>query len=336
MVLCVTHSNDVFNTSLVIASLEKMGIKTIRFNTDELLNSALVTHKLVNGKMDVLLRINDKLYSYKNIKAVWFRKLWSPKILDTIDQAYQNNVASEIRSSLFSFFNLLEKNTFCINKISQELNVERDKFNQLYCAKKSELLIPDTIVTSNFDELLHFYNANNQTIIAKLQNALSFAIQNAQQFFPTTEINASNVQMLEDTIRICPMIFQTNIQKAFELRIVFINGKCLTAKINATQSIHGKTDWRNSEENATKWEKFELPPNQIEKLIKLMHSLNLIFGVIDMIVTPNNEFVFLEVNPSGEWGMLEKDLGLPISQTIANTIANKIALPTKKQIETVK
>jgi len=39
-----------------------------------------------------------------------------------------------------------------------------------------------------------------------------------------------------------------------------------------------------------------------------------------VIVTPEGEHVFLEVNPLGQWGMLERDLGLPISQAIAEAL----------------
>ena len=40
----------------------------------------------------------------------------------------------------------------------------------------------------------------------------------------------------------------------------------------------------------------------------------------DLIVTPAGETVFLELNPSGEWGMLERDLGLPIGAALAEEL----------------
>ena len=51
-----------------------------------------------------------------------------------------------------------------------------------------------------------------------------------------------------------------------------------------------------------------------------MSDLGLVFGAVDLICTPAGEHVFLEVNPSGEWGMLERDLGLPISEAIAEAL----------------
>jgi len=55
----------------------------------------------------------------------------------------------------------------------------------------------------------------------------------------------------------------------------------------------------------------------------LMTGLGLVFGALDFIVTPEGEQVFLEVNPSGEWGMLEKFADLPIAAAIAAALARR-------------
>lgn len=47
-----------------------------------------------------------------------------------------------------------------------------------------------------------------------------------------------------------------------------------------------------------------------------MDAFNLMFGAFDFIVTPRNEWVFLEVNPNGQWLWLERSLNLNISQKI--------------------
>lgn len=68
----------------------------------------------------------------------------------------------------------------------------------------------------------------------------------------------------------------------------------------------------------------ELPGHIEEKIDEMMRLLGLQFGAIDMILQPDGEYVFLEVNPQGEWGMLEKYLGFPISATIAEKLVNRI------------
>ncbi len=56
--------------------------------------------------------------------------------------------------------------------------------------------------------------------------------------------------------------------------------------------------------------------------MRLMKALKINFGAIDMILTPEGEYVFLEVNPNGQWGWIEKLTGMPISQVIDDVVSD--------------
>jgi len=43
-------------------------------------------------------------------------------------------------------------------------------------------------------------------------------------------------------------------------------------------------------------------------------------SAIDLIETPQGEFVFLEVNPSGQWGWIADLAGLPIPEAVADML----------------
>jgi glutathione synthase/RimK-type ligase-like ATP-grasp enzyme len=51
-----------------------------------------------------------------------------------------------------------------------------------------------------------------------------------------------------------------------------------------------------------------------------VQALGLCFGAIDLILTPDGEYVFLEVNLNGQWAYIEDLLGLPISAAIAEML----------------
>jgi glutathione synthase/RimK-type ligase-like ATP-grasp enzyme len=55
----------------------------------------------------------------------------------------------------------------------------------------------------------------------------------------------------------------------------------------------------------------------------MMNTMGLVFGAIDVIKQKDGQYVFLEVNPQGEWGMLQRDLGYPIGETIANKLVER-------------
>ena len=54
------------------------------------------------------------------------------------------------------------------------------------------------------------------------------------------------------------------------------------------------------------------------QLVQYLKHLNIPFGAFDFILTPENEFVFLECNPNGQWLWIEELTGMTISQSIAN------------------
>ena len=54
-----------------------------------------------------------------------------------------------------------------------------------------------------------------------------------------------------------------------------------------------------------------------------MNRLGLAFGAIDLVLTPEGQYVFLEINPSGQWLWLEDKLGFPITERIAAWLAGQ-------------
>ncbi len=113
------------------------------------------------------------------------------------------------------------------------------------------------------------------------------------------------------------MVFQELIPKARELRVAYVAGQAFAGALDATGTSRGHTDWRRAAPGECRWEQAQLPTEVANSLQVLMSDLGLVFGAVDLICTPAGEHVFLEVNPGGEWGMLERDLGLPISEAIA-------------------
>jgi len=116
------------------------------------------------------------------------------------------------------------------------------------------------------------------------------------------------------------MVFQELIPKAYELRVAYVAGETFAGALDATGTSRGHTDWRRAAPDECRWQKAQLPTEVTSSLQALMSDLGLVFGAVDFICTPAGEHVFLEVNPGGEWGMLERDLGLHISEAIAEAL----------------
>jgi glutathione synthase/RimK-type ligase-like ATP-grasp enzyme len=137
---------------------------------------------------------------------------------------------------------------------------------------------------------------------------------------PVTDEDLDNLEGLQ----FCPMTFQENIPKALELRITIVGKQLFTAAINSQQLEGATYDWRKEGRALhQQWQAYDLPQIIEKQLLELMAYFGLNYGAIDMIVTPDERYIFLEINPVGEFFWLELyPPHFPISQAIAEILVN--------------
>jgi glutathione synthase/RimK-type ligase-like ATP-grasp enzyme len=194
-----------------------------------------------------------------------------------------------------------------------------NKLYQLRVARSVGLRIPRTLVTNDAKRVRTFFQELKGVMVAKLLTPVSVSMDGSSPFVYT---NAVREEDLDNAEALChsPMVFQERIPKQRELRVAFVGGTCFVGALNSAKSIAGQVDWRRASLEELEWEPDMLPNEVTYRLKALMAELGLVYGAIDLILTPDGEYVFLEVNPTGEWGMLERDLGYPISDAIARTL----------------
>lgn len=117
-----------------------------------------------------------------------------------------------------------------------------------------------------------------------------------------------------------PGIFQPYIDKAFELRIVVVGQRIFACAIHSQHSARSRDDWRRYDLDNTPYEPYDLPAPIQAQIFRLMERMHLVFGSIDMIVTPTGEYVFLEVNPNGQFDWVAHRLHLPIYDYLAQML----------------
>ncbi len=324
MILCLTHSKDHYTIDIVIKRLKELGKDVYRMDTDLFSSKLSFDYSLDNHKRNIHFHDGNQHINSSDIEAVWYRKLWETEIPDELDDDFKGIYFQEYYTMRHIFFESLKELPW-FNPIAKDHEISNNKFGQLSVAAHSGLAIPKSLFTNDEKKVkAFFFDECSKQMIAKLHGALSRSMAGDTPFFPTTVINESNLKGLA-TLIYCPMIFQEMIPKAYELRIVYIDGTFFTGKINAGKSERGKTDWRIATDIYFGWEHYQLPGQIAESLTKMMQEMNLFFGAIDMIRHQDGRYIFLEVNPQGEWGMLQRDLQYPIGETIAEKLVSRLA-----------
>lgn len=314
MILCITHSRDFYNIDLFFDYLTAKGIPYFRLNSDKLNHDQKIS---ISQNSFELTDESGKTIKAEDVKAVWHRKSWMIDIPEELDDAYRKIFLKEYSTLRYNLFTMLE-NVPWINPFENENRIDGNKMLQLNIAQKNGLIIPETLFSNDAEAITGFFHTyGNGKMVAKLHGVISKSM-GGENFLSTNIIDENSIQDIAD-IEYCPMIFQPYIEKEYELRIVYLDGEFFTGKINNSENA----DWRIARGNYF-WTEYHLPENIKTSLTAMMKEMGLYMGAIDMIRGKDRKYYFLEVNPQGEWGMLQKDLDFPIAQRIADNLIKRM------------
>ncbi len=312
-ILLITHSRDVFTIDRVVDALSASGARPLRLDTDRFPEQVGLSYLDGTAYLDLGgVRVDGS-----EIRAVWTRSYWPPAGSEQWEPAYREASLHATRLALDGVLDSLGGGAEPAVWISPRPAVDRahNKLVQFRAATACGLAQPPTLVTNEPDAVRRFFDACEGDVVTKMLVPLSMSMDRSGAFMPTSDLGRCDLEHL-DSLRLCPMIFQRKVPKEVELRVAYVDGECFTGAIRVPE----RTDWRTSEAVEARWEFHQLASDIRDGLRRLMQRLGLTYGALDLIVTPEGEHVFLEVNPLGEWGMLERDLELPISAAISRAL----------------
>lgn len=301
MILIISHKED-YTTDFVVNKLNLRNINYKRLNCEDLLNKTFAVSR------DLILNFEGQT----DFKSVWFRRTKLPAI-------EHKDIAQKIY--LLNEYDALIKNLFCtINArwLSNPFDIYKaeNKLYQLKIASKLGFIIPDTLITNSKETLREFYIKNLKQVIIKPLSQSRLQGADETEFIFTNDLEEAHILEL-DKYDLTPCIYQQKIDKNLELRITVVGEEIFVAGVDSQNLEISKTDWRKG---VLKFYKTEIPLNLEEKCRQLVKNLNLKFGAIDLIKDKEGNYIFLEINPNGQWAWIENETGLKISEAIINEL----------------
>jgi glutathione synthase/RimK-type ligase-like ATP-grasp enzyme len=110
----------------------------------------------------------------------------------------------------------------------------------------------------------------------------------------------------------------------YELRIFFLGEKYFPMAIFSQGNRNTEVDYRHYDEKKENRAVPYVLPNDLEnKLKRLMMKIGLNSGSIDIIVDDNYDYIFLEVNPVGQFEWLSANCNYFIEREIAKYIVDE-------------
>ncbi len=239
---------------------------------------------------------------YEEITSVWAHRseINIGKSYSGLNGEEQVYVKRHRDTQIKSIQELLHKKK-CLGRFGK-LNFNKLIF--LDVCKQLKIPIPKTLVTRKKVDLNEFFEEQPNGIIVK-SIARNFhhcvSISEEEQIWQqgiTNEVKGIQLDQIPDEFDLS--LFQEKLDKKYELRIFYLNGMCFSQIIFSQKHSFSEVDYRQGLGGSEMRQcNFNLPQEIKNQIKSLMNSLDLNIGCVDIVVTKQNEFVFLEVNPSG-------------------------------------
>lgn len=311
-VILITNTNDV-TIDYVVKELKNRNIMYYRLNTDNIPNNINIDFDFENENFRILDLHKKIELNLHDFNSVYYRR----PVINSLDylEEVSYNEKIYLQRELFAIFEGIYKileDKFWLNNVYRIREAE-NKIYQLILAKNIGFNTPETVISNNFstiEKVVEKYKYNN--IIKSIKNGY---IDDNKVIF--TSLIDNNI--IKNQISMFPNFIQNNIEKSCDIRCTVIGNDVFSAEILSQNEISGKIDWRRSK-HILEHKKHKLPIDIELKCIELTKKLKLNYSAIDLVLDKNGKYVFLEVNPNGQWAWIENILKFPISKKIVDIL----------------
>jgi len=317
-ILIVTHSEDNDSVVRVIEGIRRKGEQAIRFDTDRYPTDVRLT--AYHGTSDERLTLtNDEgEFDLREVTAIWHRRInFGASLPAGLDRQLRHASLGEASAAAHGMLSSLK--AFRMDHLHHIRRAENKQL-QLQVARELGLNTPRTLTTNDPTAVRAFAKSCEGGLVTKMLSSFAIYEEGKELVVFTNPVKPEDLEDLSG-LSLCPATFQELLPKSLEIRTTVVGNRVMSAAVDSQVSARATHDWRRDGVRMLQdWRPYQLPHDVEEKILRLMNYFSLNYGAIDIILTPDNQHVFLEVNPCGEFFWLERSPGLPISEAIADLL----------------
>jgi len=275
-------------------------------------NGLVLKNGIISDDSDLLMGISDTdiEFNLNSLIGIFFRQT-SLRIVFHSGVTSNSGASTDIKSRVHNYLMAYEANIryFILNCFSEKNIIGYDsgsfinKLDVLKAANEVGINTPATMLIGNKKDLQAFHAEHTEIIVKSAAlNLEFFDLENKLHFRQLTHaISENDYSNIPDAFQLS--LVQKKISKEFEIRTFYLDGECYSWALLSQSNDKTTVDNRNYDlDKPMRVVPFKLP-NPEERHIKyLMKKLLLRTGSIDLIYSTNKEYIFLEVNPAGQYG----------------------------------
>ena len=208
-----------------------------------------------------------------------------------------------------------------VNIIGYDAGGFINKLDVLKTAAETGLVIPDTILVSNKNDLISFHKKHPELIVKSLGVGLNFIDKkNTLEYKQLSRlITSKEISSIPNEFNLS--LVQNRVEKLFEIRVFYLDDSCYSWALLSQSNDQTTVDYRNYDwDNPMRVVPFKLPEDIEQKIRNLMEKLGLRTGSIDLMYSTSGQYVFLEINPSGQYGYNSDSGNYDLDKKIAESL----------------
>jgi len=271
----------------------------------------LRAHTSVDGTVTGTLRQGKREVSLSEVSSVYHRRPSTPRPHPLLNGDERRWCVREATSGFYGVLTALDRpwlNHPDVNRAAAH------KPRQLVVAARAGLTTPESLITNETDAAHTFASTQAKTVYKSLTGGPR--TKDSQQSGRALYTTVVTPEEITPGVKHTAHLFQTWTNKVYEVRITVVGNDFFAVRIDAgSRAAH--TDWR-SDYSSLSYTPVETPDDVRRSVSRLMSDFRLTYAALDFVVTHEYRWVFLELNPNGQWGWIQLATGLPIATAIAD------------------
>lgn len=316
--LILTSSGDA-TADYLCGRLGADNVRYSRFDTDRPPTSV----RLDVSPGAIHLTLLGATFEPSDIRAVVFRRPKPFAPADSGDAFQQKHAADEWAEAVEGFLSHIPLERWINHPIRNY--AASHKVHQLAMATKHGLTVPSWIVTTDPSAARRFLHECGWFAVAKPLSSgyIERGSEDRDTVIYTSVVTREHDTSL-DRIASCPVLFQRRVDKRADVRLVYLDGRAIAVALNATDGTgNQRLDIRRDEMRDVAYSGVTVPRETAEGVSGLMATYGLRFGALDFAIDADGRWVFLEVNPNGQWAWLDQVGACDAAQLFVDALTAK-------------
>ena len=262
----------------------------------------------------VRFSIGSEVIEGEDIQSVWLRRS-VPPTLDHFSQELRQYCETEY-GDFFEGIQFAMQDALWVSQPSAIARA-RNKALQLRLAQDVGFRVLPTMFTNSPDDLTA-YIREGPTIYKSIRSPRVPMDENMNSTVFTTMLD-DKMDVDRSGIMSCPGILQKFCKKESDIRISVFGEKLFAVRIESQTKELSRVDFRRGAKHL-RHTHHELPEAVHDLCLALVKRLNLKYGAIDLALLDDGSYVFFEINPNGQWGWIEQQLGIPMRRALLDML----------------